>query len=344
MAIKFDKLASAKPKPVAVSREEMVATRLLEPGQGLPLVFEPAASGVDFFGWADVNREMINAKLAQHGGLLFRGFDVTSTDEFEQFTRVLCPELMAYGERSSPRHKVSGSVYTSTDHPPDQPILLHNEQSYTLNWMMKLWFYCDQPATQGGATPLADSRRILNRLDAQICEAFETRHIMYVRNYGVGLGLSWPEAFQTDDRSAVQSYCDQNDIQCEWLDGERLRTRQVRPAIRQHPVTGDRVWFNHALFFHISSLEAETRESIMAGLNDDEYPFNTYYGDGSPFEEETLQKVRAAYDAETIRFSWQKGDVVMLDNMLTAHGRDPFVGERRTVVAMAEPFQDVGRS
>ncbi len=335
---KLKKLMSIKPKAVNVSTGQLVKTGYLQPGQILPLVIQPNVEVLDLISWAGSNRDLIEEQLLKHGAILFRNFKIDSIAKFEQFTRTISPELMEYGERSSPRHRVKGQIYTSTDHPADQPIVLHNEQSYTLKWMMKLWFFCVQPASQGGRTPVADSRRVFNRLHPRITEKFAKKQVMYIRNYGIGLGLPWQEVFQTSDKSEVEAYCRQSSIEFEWLDGDRLRTRQVRPAIRRHPKTGEPVWFNHALFFHVSSLEPATRDSLLTGLKEEDLPFNSYYGDGSPFEPEVLEEIREAFRQETVSFPWQTGDILMVDNMLVAHGREPYSGPRKVVVAMAEPF------
>jgi alpha-ketoglutarate-dependent taurine dioxygenase len=332
------RLMSIKPKTVSMSQERLVTLSYLNSERMVPLIAQPSVEEVDLVTWAGFNKGLIEEQLLKHGAILFRNFGVTSVTRFEQFTKTISPELMQYGERSSPRHKVSGSIYTSTDHPADQPIVLHNEQSYTLSWMMKLWFFCLQPANTGGGTPIADSRRIFRRLSPELVEKFEEKQVMYLRNYGAGLGLSWQEVFQTSEKSEVEAYCRQVGIKYEWLDGERLRTRQIRPAIRRHPKTDEKVWFNHALFFHVSSLEAATRDSLLSGLNEEDLPFNTYYGDGSPFEAAALGEIREAYRRETVSFPWQAGDILMVDNMLVAHGREPYTGHRQVVVAMAEPF------
>jgi alpha-ketoglutarate-dependent taurine dioxygenase/acyl carrier protein len=332
------KLMSVKPKTVSMSQESLVKLNYLNSERILPLIAQPSVADVDLVTWAGFNKGLIEEQLLKHGAILFRNYGVTSVTRFEQFTRTISPELMQYGERSSPRHKVSGSIYTSTDHPADQHIVLHNEQSYTLSWMMKLWFFCLQPAQTGGATPIADSRLIFRRLSPQLVEKFEEKQVMYLRNYGAGLGLPWQEVFQTSEKSEVEAYCRQAGIRWEWLDGERLRTRQVRPAIRRHPKTDEKLWFNHALFFHVSSLEAATRDSLLSGLEEEDLPFNTCYGDGSPFEDATLEEIQEAYRRETVSFSWQAGDILMVDNMLVAHGREPYTGQRQVVVAMAEPF------
>jgi alpha-ketoglutarate-dependent taurine dioxygenase len=308
------------------------------PNQHLPLILQPAVDDVDLVAWAAHHRELIEQLLHKHGALLFRDFEVDSLSEFQCFTQSTAAKLMEYRERSSPRTLIEGYVYTSTDHPADQQILLHNEQSYTLEWPMKIWFYCLQQAARGGGTPIADSRRILGHLDSEIIEKFSRRQVMYVRTYGNGLGLPWQEVFQTSDPLVVEERCRRASIEFEWDGATRLKTRQIRPAIRQHRRTGETVWFNHALFFHFSSLPPVVGRAILAGVEGAELPFNTYYGDGSAIEPEVLDQIREAYRRETIGFIWQQGDILMLDNMLVAHGRESFDGPRKIAVVMGDPF------
>jgi alpha-ketoglutarate-dependent taurine dioxygenase len=117
-----------------------------------------------------------------------------------------------------------------------------------------------------------------------------------------------------------------------------LRTRQVRPAAAQHPITGEMVWFNQAHLFHVSNLGSEMQESLYKVFDEQDLPRNAYYGDGSPFSSEDLEEVRRAYKEATVVFSWQPGDILMLDNMLVAHGRRPYSGQRRILVALAQPY------
>jgi alpha-ketoglutarate-dependent taurine dioxygenase len=162
---------------------------------------------------------------------------------------------------------------------------------------------------------------------------------MHVRNFGTGFGLSWQTVFQTSDKEEVERYCLQAGIRYEWGDEERLQIRQVRPAVAQHPRTGEWLWFNHATFFHVSTLEPTIRERMLAEFRSEDLPNNTYYVDGSEIEASVMDELREAYLRELVQFTWERGDVLMLDNMLTAHARRPFVGERKILVAMAEPFR-----
>jgi alpha-ketoglutarate-dependent taurine dioxygenase len=337
---RLKKLMSAKPRAVTLAQENPLKTSLLGRGGPLPLVVEPSLPDADPVAWAARHRKEIEAQLLRHGGVLFRNLHVNSIARFEEFVAAVSSSLIQYGERSSPRTRLNGHVYTSTDHPADQHILLHNEQSYTLNWPMKIWFFCVQPAREGGRTPIADSRQIYRRLDPALVEKFTRRKVMYVRNYGDGLGLPWQEVFQTEDRRAVEAHCRRAHIEVEWKDGNRLRTRQVRPAVRVHPTTGECTWFNHAVFFNVASLEPGARDALLAGMREDEVPFNTFYGDGSPIEPAVVEEILHAYRQETVAFDWQRGDILLLDNMLAAHGRESFVGPRKIVVAMSEPAGD----
>jgi alpha-ketoglutarate-dependent taurine dioxygenase len=334
------RFAAIRPKPVRLSPTDLVRTSFLA-GGALPLVMEPAADGVDLRAWAGANRDYVTPLLRKHGGILFRNFTVPSLVEYEEIARSLCREVIEYGERSSPRTRLAGRIYTSTDHPPDQPIRLHNEQSYTLNWPMKILFHCVTPAATGGATPIADCRRIYERLDPVLLEEFSRRQVLYVRNYGEGLGLSWQVAFQTSEPSVVEAHCRKAGIEWEWRAHCGLHTRQIRPAIRRHPESGEPLWFNHAVFFHFSSLSREAQASILEVLDRKDAPFDTFYGDGGIIEDATLEAIRQAYDAETVCFAWTKGDILMLDNMLVCHGRAPFTGARNIAVAMGDAVQSL---
>lgn len=308
-----------------------------EPGESLPVQAGPAVADVDLVAWAGEHGALVEEKLHAVGAVLFRGFEIREPARFEALIAALYPQLTGEIERSSPRHQVEGNVYTSTDHPADQPIFLHNEMSYSRTWPMRLGFCCLVAPATGGETPIADTRQILRSIPADVRERFERLGVSYVRNYGDGFGLPWQESFGTDDPAVVEAYCAEHGIVAEWKDRNRLRTRRTGPAVAEHPVTGEQVWFNHATFFHVSTLAPDLRDGLLAELAPDELPTNSFYGDGSPIESDVLEQLRAAYAAATVSFRWQKGDVLLIDNMLSSHGRAPFTGARKVVVAMAEP-------
>ncbi len=280
----------------------------------------------------------VDAHLEKHGGVLFRGFQIASAPALDRMIGAIAGEPLSYRERSSPRTQVSGNVYTSTEHPPDQAIFLHNENSYQHAWPRRVFFCCVTPAEAGGQTPIADTRRVLAKIDPAIVRRFSDRQVLYVRNFNAGLGLSWQVVFQTDDRAAVETYCRTAGIQCVWRDDNRLKTLQVRPAVAKHPRTGEQVWFNHAAFFHVTTLPPAIREALLSQMPEADLPNNTYYGDGRPIEAGVMDELRGAYAEATRLFPWEAGDLLVLDNMLMAHGREPFSGSRTVLVGLAAPM------
>ncbi len=334
---KLKKLMSVAPKPVSIVQEKLVKTDYLSPGQISPLVVQPEES-INLVTWARSNREFIETELLKHGALLFRGFKLGSDTEFEQFIAAISGELLEYSYRSTPRTQVSGRIYSSTEYPHDQSIPLHNEMSYSSSWPMKIWFSCVKSAERGGETPIADSRKVYDRINAKIRDRFADKGVMYVRNYGDGLDLSWQNVFQTENKSDVEEFCLKAGIELEWTNNNRLRTRQLCQAVATHPKVGGMVWFNQAHLFHVSSLESDIRESLQSSFGPAGLPRNAYYGDGSQIEDDVLDEIRDVYRQEQVVFHWQEGDILMLDNMLMAHGRTPFIGPRKVLVGMAEPF------
>ena len=302
----------------------------------LPLIIKPENGHTDAAAWAARNREFIQKQLVHHGGILFRGFDIKTPKAFEQLCRAVSTELLEYNERSSPRTEVSPNVYTSTDYPASQSIFLHNENSYQQTFPRRIFFFCLTPAQTGGETPIADCRKVFQRISPEVRERFMDKGWMYVRNLGDGFGLPWRTVFQTEIPEVVERECRRKGIKVEWKDDERLRLSTVLPAVVKHPESGELSWFNHATFFHITTLDPVLRDVLLAEFDEEDLPTNTYYGDGSRIEPEVLAELRDAYAQETFSFPYEAGDVMLLDNMLTAHGRAPYSGPRKILVAMAD--------
>lgn len=296
-------------------------------------LYEATAPGVSPVEWATANAERLNERLLTAGAVLLRGFDVPDASVFSGFVKVFGEELAEYTYRSTPRSKV-GDVYTSTEYPASEVIPLHNENSYTSRWPQRLWFYSAVAARSGGETPLADSHAVYQRIPADVRERFERHGVRYVRNYRAGMGISWEETFPGMDRAAVERFCGERGIVVEWQSDNGLRTTETCQAVATHPVTGKQVWLNQAHLFHVSSLNEATRLALLELMAEEELPRSAYFGDGSRIDDADLAAVRDAYEAETLAFPWQTGDLLTVDNMAMAHGRNSFEGPRKVLVAM----------
>ncbi|CAM3551175.1 TauD/TfdA-like domain-containing protein [Bordetella sputigena] len=304
-------------------------------GTELPVLLSPRHEGQPLLRALPELRGRIDAALARAGGVLLRGFQVDTVDVFKAFAASFGHPLLSYEFASTPRSAVSSGIYTSTEYPAHQHIPLHNEQAYTREWPMKIWFHCVKAAQSGGETPIADSRAIYRRIAPAIRERF-AQGLMYVRNFGE-FDVPWQQVFGTGERARVEAYCRRAGIRWEWLPDDGLRTLQRCQGVERHPLTGDMVWFNQAHLFHVSALDPDVRESLEDLLGADHMPRNVYFADGSAIDDGVFDEVRQALAAETVIFPWREGDVLMLDNMLAAHARTPYRGERKVVVAMAEP-------
>lgn len=318
---------------VAVDNMELVRMSPLAAGSRAALC-TPAVAGLDAREWARGLGAALGRLLLDHGALLLRGFAPLDAQGLGELASLHAGELREYDNRSTPRTRVSGRVFTSTEYPADQTIPLHNEMSYTDAWPNALFFACITPSQTGGETPIADSACVYARIPAAVRERFERDGVMYVRNYRRDMDLSWQEVFQTDDRARVDAFCRAHGIQAEWLGGGRLRTRHVVQASLRCQATGERVWFNQAHLFHASSLPSQVERELRENFAEDELPRNALHGDGSALQIEELAAIRAAYAAEEIASPWQAGDIVALDNTQFAHGRRPYTGKRSILVAM----------
>ena len=312
--------------------------KLVSTETSLPTIIHNVNPNMSLPDYLAKHRSEIDEQLEKSGAILCRGFHVTCAEEFSDSIAQLSSDILNYTERSSPRHSVADKVYTSTDHPADQHIMMHSEQSYTLDWPCLICFYCKTKAAAGGNTPLANNRRIINSISDELRQKFMNYGILYKRVYSSCLGIDWRTAFQTDDPKQVESFCRERSINFQWKGDNILRTEQHRSAFQLHPTSNHLIWFNHALFFNISSLDEKLSKALIESVGIENVPTNTFFGNGEPFSDTELQELRNAVAANTISFDWQEGDVLILDNMLTQHGREPFTGQRDILTLMARPY------
>lgn len=287
--------------------------------------------------WLSAARPALRVALREHGAVLVRGLPLATVEDFAAARDVLITESTPYREKATPRSDFGDGVFSSTDLPASQDIHLHNENSYTLIFPGLLLFGCLVAPREGGATPVADCRKVLDALPPQLVARMREVGWLLTRSYSEYVSTDWKTAFATGDPAEVEQYCAENLIAHAWQEDGHLITSQLRPGIVSHPSTGEEVWFNHLAFWNEWALDGELREALVDEFGRDRLPFNTSLGDGHRLTEEELRTVQAAYEAATVREPWQPGDLLVVDNVLTCHGRDAFQGDRKIVVAMGEP-------
>lgn len=333
-----------------------VTTTALNPGQSLPLVLKPDAQSqqhttAQFLEWVSGSRSWIVEHVAHHGGLLFRGFNLSDATQFEAFNDAMGFELMEYIRGNTPRSVVRNKVYTSTEVQRFVPIPLHNEMSYTAKYPSAIAFLCITPSPIGGGTPIADMHEVWAQMPPRIRDTFAERGLKYTqivtKRPGRFMKRTWTEMFYTEDMAEVERLCAQQGIAVEWGRRQKLKLNHVRPAVLEHPRTGKKIWFNQAHIFHPSF----SRELKRIGLNlrafllgryetfcrrrhPDGYPYNCTYGDGGVIPLEDIEEIRNILWRNAITFTWQQGDLVLLDNIQIAHSRMPYKGSRLVLTSL----------
>ena len=327
-------------------------------GKHFPLVITPQAGyDVATLGpWlqkAEDQKKWLKDKLLEHGALLFRGFDIHNATAMHAFCDAIDAQLMDYPRGTSPRTEINNQVYTSTEVAHNLPLPIHTEMSYTSVYPRALAFCCVIPPQQGGETPLADMKKVLERLPPSLVNEFETKGILYHQYCPSGHNntrfKTWQDMFATEDKNIAEQKCREQGVSISWRKDGSAKLTNPGVAIRVHPKTGERIWFNQAHVFH-PTMSAEFRyigRPVMAKLvrvyewllenfpkGMPPYPYGCTFGDGSPIPRDAILTVRQAIWDETVTFRWEKGDLLLVDNLRLGHGRLPFTGDRKILAAL----------
>ncbi|KOV56233.1 TauD/TfdA family dioxygenase [Streptomyces sp. MMG1121] len=292
--------------------------------------------------WAAEYREALRAQVTEHGALVVRGLGLRDTDQVGAVFARLAGALLTEREAFAPREAHGPGLYSSTPWPANQPMCMHHELSYPLQVPGLMLFACLTVPEEGGATAVADAEEVLRALPTGLTERFEREGWILTRAYNDEIGASLVESFGTHDHAEIERYCRANAIDFSWQPDGTLRTEQRRGAVVRHPLTDRRCWFNQIAFLNEWTLAPEVREYLVDVYGADGLPFNTRYGDGSPIGEDVVQLINSTYEAHTRRAPWQAGDLLLVDNIRTAHSREAFSGERQVLVGMGEAVRPAG--
>ena len=309
----------------------------LQPGK--PPILRVEATG-DAPGWAVEHRDALRAVVAEHGAVLVRGLGLRDAAETTAVFQRLATTLMIEREAFARRQVYADGVYSSATWPANQPMCMHHELSYRLE------------------VPEPDAVRLPERPHPRRSDGgvgFARRcWTHYPRTWSRGSsgmvgclpvattmrsGRRWRRRSGPRIARAVESYCRANAIEFGWQPDGELRTRQRRSAVVRHPMTGDRCFFNQIAFLNEWTIDPEVREYLVDMYGADGLPFNTGFGTGEPLTEEIVELINQVYEANTVREPWQAGDLMLVDNIRTAHSREAYEGPREILVGMAEPVR-----
>lgn len=319
----------------------------------LPLVIEPTEKNTQFNDLLDIistQKEFFTKNLLKYGALLFRNFPVSNENDFSSVIKTFgLGKFIDYIGGDSPRNKINDGVYTSTEAPPSVKIPLHNELSFVKYYPKHIYFYCDTAPQEKGETIIADARKVYQAVDDLVKKRFIENGLKYVSCYFYKSAVmdfvnslqrshkSWIDVLETSDKAEAEKRCKENDFQFKWGKNDWLQISQTRPAFLNHPITNEAVWFNQAHLYDFNPKLLGWWRYIGAKLFYSQKHMRlheVFYANGKPIPRADLYHVLDVLDANTIYFPWQKGDVLVLDNVLAMHGRATFTGKRRILAAM----------
>ncbi len=282
------------------------------------------------------NKKELEAKLRQHGSIVFKDFGVKSILQFEQIAEMLCDKLyIKYGDL--PPSNGSKKIYGVTPYPANMTIHFHNEASHTSEFPLKQLFYCVNTASQGGGLRVVDGRAVLEKLPKSIVNEFIKKKLRYRRNFIPYLDVKWQDFFKTTDKSILESICRNDSIDFNWK-GDVFCTSRLAPAVIKHPVTKQLVWFNQIQLHHPYMLEKDDYDAFKLRYEETDFPRYVSFGDSTPIPQETLSIISNTLEQESITIQAQVGDIIYNDNLLVAHSRLPYKGTREVRVALGDPI------
>lgn len=283
------------------------------------------------------NRQEIFLKIYNIGAILFRGFNLKNSKDFNDIVKIFTPSLSSYVGGDSPRTKINSDIYTSTEYPAHEAISMHHEKSFSNDYPKFIYFFCETAPAIDGETPILDSRKLYNILDQAIVDKFRTKKLKYVMNLhdGAGIGKSWQDVFELKDKKSLCNKLNTMDIEYLWKPNGMLMIEEIVNPVIQHYHTKEWVFFSQADQWHPSNLGIETLSAMESIMPREDFYHNCYFGDGTEIDEDDLNYIREVVAGEMVTFKWKEGDLLMLDNIISMHGRRPFSGNRRILVAMS---------
>jgi len=302
-----------------------------------PLILECQTEGAtleDTREWIAANQAELEAQAAKHGAILFRGFPLGSDQDFDGFIEAFGFPNFKYEDSLSNAVRTNRTerVFTANEAPPEVTIFLHHEMAQTPIYPSKLFFFCEHAAETGGATPLCRSDVLFEKMLEEMPEFAkncEEKGLLY-RNVmpGVddphsGMGRSWQSTFSVQTKEEAEAALDKLGYSAEWLDDGCLKaTTPILQAVRD---LGDgRKSFYNQLIAAFKGWKDERNDPAKA----------ITFGDGSPLDPADAHKVADLAEGITFDVPWQTGDVALVDNYVTMHGRRTFTGTRKVLASL----------
>lgn len=284
--------------------------------------------------WVQANLAALEAELSDSGALLFRGFPIDSAETFDTFSAAFGYPSFTYKESLSNAVRINFTerVFTANEAPRDVEIYLHHEMAQTPISPKKLFFFCNSAADQGGATPICRSDQLFKALEAempQLAKEFESKGLRYTTHMPSqndeqsGQGRSWASTLSVETKQDAEKKLAELGYDWHWKGDDSLEAiTPILPAVLD--LGGKKVFYNQLVAAYMGWNGVRDNPSRALA-----------FGDGSAIPKEGLERISELSEKFTFDLQWQEGDVALLDNKITMHGRRPYSGERKRQVLVA---------
>jgi hypothetical protein len=304
-------------------------------------------------GWFHERRADFDSALSHTGALILRGFPIADAQSFSRFIYHYPPMPQGYAGGSAKRELLADRVYdTTSTRAPHFKTRLHQEMAYLPIYPKQIAFFCHIAPTTGGETPIADVRRLQKLIPESLLLGVMERGICYTRSFRApgeiidapaenqlqlnAFYRTWTDAFATEDRVQAEKVLRSMNLEFEWLPSGGLSTSYKASGFVNHPRTGERVWFNSLTMQHANHVAAGVTRDVWQRAFPEGSPksYDVVFGDGEPIHEDLILKMYEIQDSVTVAPPWKVGDLMLLDNIYTVHGGNPYTGPRDIQVSM----------
>lgn len=297
---------------------------------------------------------LLTKKLAVHGTLLFRGLPIHSASDFSKFAHAFGYSPHEIIGIVVDRPLLAPNVAPANEAPKEVLIYNHNESPQVPHAPEYIFFYSHRAPQEGGETPISSSLELFQRAKEQIPDFIEElaekgiqSRVTYKVDKQFEGGSTLKQAFgkeiqEGDDETTrrvkveaqIKRYNRGEHTTWEWTDNDQTLILTHRlPAIRTQPHTHLPTLFTGLATYYKSSIApASPSPSAPAGRRS---AAQQSFGDGTPIPTQYLKALADITDEIRVLHKWQRGDVLVYDNVIAQHGRQPWVGEQGDRVVLA---------
>lgn len=259
-----------------------------------------------------------------HGLLHFRGFGA-DPEAFEEFSGRFSDDFMTYMgggyfrrtiNESGDRSIMSVNYYLGRPQQATFELPIHGEMYYLDQRPVVIWFYCVEPAVEGGETSVVDGAALYAELEESTKRLFAEKRLLYIRHYEEA---DWKKRFQTEDLDVVRAFCEEQ--------GQRFRADEERGTVDTeylHPATIESRWGGQTVFINnilpVIWQERHGRDTNLVRLEG-----------GDPIPAEVIEEIEEGCRRLRKLVPWERGELVMLDNTRVLHGRQSFDDDVRQI-------------